>query len=104
MFLTKFVDHGGRLGNAMQALSRWQHTVASSEALDVLYRVVCPTSYCRIRMAIEITSNPFAFFAVVDFVVAQNRRCDASQCGTECDPTQPLLKVSVAPTLHTMST
>ena len=32
------------------------HTVASSEALDVLHRVMCPASYHRIPVVIKITS------------------------------------------------
>jgi hypothetical protein len=32
----KFVDHGGRRGDTAQALARWRHPVASSEALNVL--------------------------------------------------------------------
>jgi len=53
----KFVDHGGRRGNTAQALAQWRHPVASSEALDVLYRAMRPASYCCIAMAIEIASN-----------------------------------------------
>jgi len=64
--LFKFVDHGGRWGDMAQALARWQHPVAPSEALDVLYRAMRPASYRLIRMAIEITSNLPAFFVVAD--------------------------------------
>jgi hypothetical protein len=53
--LFEIVDHGGRLGDTAQALDRWGHPVALSEALDVLYRTMCPTSYRCIVMAIEIT-------------------------------------------------
>jgi hypothetical protein len=52
--LFEFVDNGGRRGNTAQALARWRHPVASSEALDVLYRAMCPASYRCIVMAIEI--------------------------------------------------
>jgi hypothetical protein len=65
VFLTKIVDHGGRHGNAMQALTRWQHPVASSEARDVLYWA----SYRRIRMAIEIASYLPSFFVVVNLLL-----------------------------------
>jgi hypothetical protein len=58
----KFVDHGGRRGNTAQALARWLHPVASSEALDVLYRAMCPASYRCIAMAIEIVIDLPAFF------------------------------------------
>jgi len=61
VFSTKIVDHGIRHGNAMRALIRWQHAVASSEALDVLHRAMRPASHRRIRMAIEIANNSPAF-------------------------------------------
>jgi hypothetical protein len=63
--LFEFVDHGGRRGDTAQALARWLHPVASSEAPDVLHREMCPASYRRIRMAIEIASELPAFFVVV---------------------------------------
>jgi hypothetical protein len=53
----ELVNHGGRWGNTAQAIDRWQHPVASSEALDVLYWAMCPASYRRIAMATEIASN-----------------------------------------------
>ena len=62
----EFVDHGGRWGNTAQAFGRWWHPVASSEALDMLYRVMCPALHHRICMTIEIASNLPAFFIVVD--------------------------------------
>jgi len=61
-----FVDHGSRQGDTPQALDRWRHPVASSEALDGLHRAMRPTSYGCIAMAIEIASNLPAFFVVVD--------------------------------------
>ena len=64
--LFKFVDHGGRRGNTAQALARWRHPVASSEALDVLHRAMHLASYRCIAMAIEIASDSSAFFVVVD--------------------------------------
>jgi hypothetical protein len=36
----KFINHGSRRGNTAQALVRWRHPVAFSEALDVLYRAM----------------------------------------------------------------
>jgi hypothetical protein len=60
--LFEFVDHGGRRGDTAQALARWRHPVASSEALDVLYRAMCPASYRCITMAIEIVVDLPAFF------------------------------------------
>jgi hypothetical protein len=62
----EFVDHGGRRGDTAQALARWLHPVASSEAPDVLYRAMRPASYRLTRMAIKIASNSLAFFIVVD--------------------------------------
>jgi hypothetical protein len=60
--LFEFVDHGGRRSDTAQALARWRHPVASSEALDVLYRAMCPASYRCIAMAIEIVVDLPAFF------------------------------------------
>jgi hypothetical protein len=65
----KFVDHGSRRGDTAHALNQWRHPVASSEALDVLHWVICPASYRRIRMAIEIASDSSAFFVVVDLLL-----------------------------------
>jgi hypothetical protein len=45
----------------VQALDRWRHPVASSEALDVLYRAMRPASYRYIAMAIEIASDSISF-------------------------------------------
>jgi hypothetical protein len=60
--LFEFVDHGGRRGDTAQALARWRHPVASSEALDVLHRAMCPASYRCIAMTIEIVVDLPAFF------------------------------------------
>jgi hypothetical protein len=62
----EFVDHGGRLGDMMRALDRWQHPVASSEALDVLYRAMRPASYRCMVTAIKIAIDLPAFFVAVD--------------------------------------
>jgi hypothetical protein len=62
--LFEFVNHGGRRGNTVQVLDQWRHPVASSEALDVLHRAMCPASYRRIRMAIKIASNLPSCFVV----------------------------------------
>jgi hypothetical protein len=59
----KFVDHGGRRGNTVQALAQWRHPVASSEALDVLYWELRPASYRCIAMEIEIASNLPSFLS-----------------------------------------
>jgi hypothetical protein len=63
--LFEFFDHGGRRGDTAQALARWRHPVASSEALDMLYRAMCPVSYRCIAMAIEIAIDLPAFFVAV---------------------------------------
>jgi hypothetical protein len=57
----EFVDHGGRRGDTAQALARWRHPVASSEAPDVLHRAMCPALYRCITMAIEIFVDLPAF-------------------------------------------
>jgi hypothetical protein len=72
VFLTEIVDHGGRRGDLMRALSLWHHPVSSSEAQDVLYRAMCPALYRRIRMAFKIASNFPAFFVVVDLLLPAN--------------------------------
>jgi hypothetical protein len=72
VFSTKFGDHGSRRGDAMRALTRWQHPVTLSEAQDVLHRMMRPTSHRRIPVAIEIASNSPAFFIVVDLMFAHN--------------------------------
>ena len=64
-----FVNHGGRRGNMAQPLARWRHPVAPSEALDVLYCEMRPTSYRRIRMAIEIASDSPVFFVVAGLLL-----------------------------------
>jgi len=60
--LFEFVDHGGRRGDTAQALTRWWHPVALSEALDVLHWAMRPASYRCIAMAIEIVVDLPAFF------------------------------------------
>jgi len=47
-------------------------SLASSEALDVLYRATRPASYRRISMAIEIASDSRAFFVVSDLLLLTN--------------------------------
>jgi hypothetical protein len=61
-----FFDHGGRRGNTAQALARWLHPVALSEAPDVTHRAMRPASYRLTRMAIKIASDSPACFVVVD--------------------------------------
>ena len=69
MCFFEIVDHGGRRGDMAQALARWRHPVALSEALDILYWEMRPASYCRIAMAIEIAIDLPAFFVAVDLLL-----------------------------------
>ena len=62
----KIVNYGGRRGNAVQALARWRHLVASCEARGVLHWAMHPTSHRCICMAIKIASNLPTFFIVAD--------------------------------------
>jgi hypothetical protein len=48
--------------DAMRALARWRHQLASSEALVVLHRAMRPASHRRIRIVVEIVVNLPAFF------------------------------------------
>ena len=64
----EFVDHGGRRGNTAQALARWRHPVASSEALDMLHQAMRPALYRYIAMAIEIAIDSPAFIFAVDLL------------------------------------
>jgi hypothetical protein len=64
----EFVDHGGRRGDTAQALARWLHPMASSEAPDVIHRAMRPALYHCIVMAIKIASDSPAFFVAVDLL------------------------------------
>jgi len=59
--LFEIVELGGRRGDTAQALIRWRHPLASSEALVVLHRAMCPESYRCIAMAIKIVVDLPAF-------------------------------------------
>jgi len=61
--LFEIVEHGSRHGNAMRALARWRHPLASSKALDVLHQVMRSASYRCIAMAIEIVVNLPSFLS-----------------------------------------
>jgi hypothetical protein len=54
---------GGRRGDMAEALAQWRHPVASSEALDVLYRAMRPASYRCIAMAIKNASDLPSFLS-----------------------------------------
>jgi hypothetical protein len=74
LFSTNIINHGSRQANMAQALIRWRHPVASSEAQAVLHWAMHPGLFRRIRMVIEIASNLPAFFVVIDDLFAYNRR------------------------------
>ena len=54
----------------MRELARWQHPVASSEALDVLHWVMHPAWHRRIRMVIKIAVDLPAFFVALISLLA----------------------------------
>ena len=62
VFSTEIINHGGRRVDAIRELARWQHPLASSEALVVLHRAMHPASHRRIRMVVEIVVDLPAFF------------------------------------------
>jgi hypothetical protein len=66
----QFINHDGCQGNTAQVLARWQHPVASCEALDVLHWAMHPALHCRICMVIEVTSDLPSFFVVADYLFA----------------------------------
>jgi len=70
VFSKEIVDHGGRHGDAMQALAQWRYPLASSEALVVLHRAMCPALQRRIRMVFKIIVNLPAFFVVLIMLLA----------------------------------
>jgi hypothetical protein len=59
-------DHGGRQGNTVRALARWQRPVAPSEALGMLYRAMRITLHRRICMAIKTASKLCVFFIIIN--------------------------------------
>ena len=92
---SQFNDLGGRWDITVQALARWQHPVASSEALDMLHQVMCPallswkcrffrcrpqlilTTWCRVfptrrpdTADVSATSCDVGFFFSVSYVVS----------------------------------
>jgi len=70
VFSSEIVDHGGRRGNAMRALVRWQHPLASSEALVVLHREMRLASHRHIRIVIKIVVDLPAFFVALILLLA----------------------------------
>ena len=47
-------DHGVRRADTARALARWRHLVASHEATDTLYRVMCLAPYLPGDMVVAI--------------------------------------------------
>ncbi len=47
-------DHGVRRADTTRAHARWQHIVASHEAIDTLHRVMCLASYLPGGMVVAI--------------------------------------------------
>jgi len=66
VFSTKIADHGSRWGDTAQALDRWRHPVASSEAPDVFHWAMRPALYRCIAMLIEIAIDSPAYVDAVD--------------------------------------
>jgi hypothetical protein len=59
-------DHGGRRGNTVWALARWQHLVASCEATVVLHPAMLIALYRPGSMIIEISVKLVTFVYIVD--------------------------------------
>jgi hypothetical protein len=70
LFAAEIANYGSCRGNTTQALARWQHLVASHEAMDVLHRAMHPILYRRILMAIKIASNLPAFLLLFILLLA----------------------------------
>ena len=54
-------DPGGRRGNTVQIVARWQHPAASNVAQDVLHRAMCLVLQWWIAKAIKTDSEGGAF-------------------------------------------
>ena len=50
-------------GDTVRVIARWQRPVAPREALVVLYRAMGAALHRRIRMVIEMASEPRVFFS-----------------------------------------
>jgi hypothetical protein len=66
----KLVGHGSCRGDATQALSQWQHPVASSEAWDVLHRAMHPALHLRIHM-VNLPAFDVYFFSASILLLAK---------------------------------
>ena len=60
---SRFVDccHGGGQGNTKRVVTRWQHPVASDEALDMLHQAMPRALLQRIRMTIKMACDGGTF-------------------------------------------
>jgi hypothetical protein len=64
VFSTKTTNHVSLQGKYGADTAQWQHPIASSEALDVLYWVMHPALHRRSPMVIKTASYFPAFFAL----------------------------------------
>ncbi len=60
--VTAVDDHGGRRGDTVRIIARWRRSVASCEALIVLYQAMRSKLQRRIRMVIKIAGKSIVFF------------------------------------------
>ncbi len=70
VYFNKFVNPVGRRGKLAQALAQWRHTVASSEARDVLHCAMHPAVHHHICMVFEIASVSHVLFVLIDLLLA----------------------------------
>ena len=61
-------DPGGRRGDTVRIVARWQRPVASNVAQDILHRVMCSVLQRWIAKAIKTAVKEVHLFAIVDFL------------------------------------
>ncbi len=66
-------DHGGRRGNTVQALARWQPLVASCEATVALHRAMLIVLYRPGGMVIKIAVELGTFVYIIDKSAARKK-------------------------------
>ena len=71
VFSANFNNHeGGRRGNMAHALAQWWHPVASSEAMEVLHRVMRPSSNSQLNLHGNQNHQQFAcIFIIVNLLL-----------------------------------
>ena len=72
LFVAKIDDPGGRQGNTVRIVARWQRPVASNVAQDVLHRAMCSILQRWIAKAIKTAREGGAFVCHRQFVVVHN--------------------------------